>query len=127
MSERQNLIASSIDFITAITENFGADRGIDLWEKISEVLDPDLKGEIFFAMLTRNFGNITLSGSKNLDIVVIKKVEIVRTIRSFTKLNLKEAIQLLDQLILGKSITLECDPLMTNQFMKELRLLGLKL
>lgn len=85
---KATVISSGLQFMRSITEAYGADTGIELWEQITNVLDPDIKGEIFFAMVT---------GSYN-DTVYIKgvapaanAVACIKEIRNWTGLGLKEA------------------------------------
>lgn len=84
------IISSGISFMRTITEAYGADEGMKLWDSISSVLSPDVKGEIFFALIT---------GNHSLEVVIRKipqggmtnYVEIIKEIRSITSWGLKEA------------------------------------
>ena len=54
MSEenRRQLISDGIAFMRSISDQYGTETGLQLWDRICEVLDPNVKGEIFIAMLT---------------------------------------------------------------------------
>ena len=49
---KEDIIQSGINFMRSITEAYGSDEGLRLRDTIASTLDPDVKGEIFFAMLT---------------------------------------------------------------------------
>ena len=76
---KESIIQSGLNFIRSITEAYGSDEGMKLWETIAGTLDPSVKGEIFFAMLTGEYNsNITISGYQgNAD-----KVRMIKAIRS---------------------------------------------
>ncbi len=60
------VISTGLHFLRAITEAYGSDQGMQLWETIADTLDPDVKGQIFFAMLT---------GTHN-DTVVVRGIQL---------------------------------------------------
>ena len=51
------IISNGLHFMRAITEAYGADKGMELWDTIASTLDPDVKGQIFFAMITGNYND----------------------------------------------------------------------
>jgi hypothetical protein len=66
---------------------------MELWDTISSTLDPDVKGQIFFTMLTGEYG-------KRITIRAVRpytgKVALIKEIRNLTGLGLKEAKDLSD-------------------------------
>ena len=120
---KQDIIQSGINFMRSITEAYGTDEGMKLWDSIASVLDPDVKGQIFFAMLTGEFnGIITITGHNNH----ADRVRMIKTIRNVDKrgLGLKEAKDMSDLLSSGKSIKLEVDPQTRAMSLSELRKAG---
>jgi len=119
---KEEVIQSGISFLRSITLAFGSETGMELWDTISTTLDPDVKGAIFFAMLTGESGSrITVRDYERNN---TNKVSIIKAIREVTGLGLKEAKDMSDILMvggyngstsysgsasysLGKSITLE--------------------
>lgn len=95
---KDEVIQSGISFLRAITLAFGAETGMELWETISSTLDPDVKGAIFFSMLTGESGNrITI---RDYERNGNNKVAIIKAIRGCcTGLGLKEAKDLSDILM----------------------------
>lgn len=122
------IISTSVLFIKAITEEFGAEKGMELWDRISEVIDPEIKGQIFFSMLTMQYGTIFLQ-SNNLDQIQIQvnKIPIIKCLRNYTGMGLKEAKDCVDNLLLGKTQKIEVQPENTVKAMTELRILGLQI
>lgn len=86
------IISSGVSFIRQITDAYGADEGMKLWDTIANTLDPEVKGQIFIAMLTGKFTGLIIQKFNS----TIDKVSIIRAIRQFDKrsLGLKEAIDL---------------------------------
>lgn len=115
---KEDIIQSGINFMRSITEAYGTDEGMKLWDNIASVLDPDIKGQIFFAMLTGEYnGIITVSSFQPGS----NRIAMIKAIRTVTGLGLKEAKDLSDNLASGKSIKLECDPKRRDLWLKELR------
>lgn len=89
-NHKQEVVQSGISFMRAITEAFGSDVGMQLWDTIATTLDPDVKGAIFFSLLTGEEGDaitirgVTVNGAAN-------KVALIKAIRVVTGLGLKEA------------------------------------
>jgi hypothetical protein len=101
---KERIIQDGILFISSITEAYGPEIGIKLWEQIASVLDPSVKGEIFFAMISGHYqGRIRLHIEDLTYDIPLSKIEIIKTIRSYTGLGLKEAKDIIDNLLMGKS------------------------
>ena len=120
---KDDIIQSGMTFMRAITEAYGTDAGMKLWDTIATTLDPDVKGQIFFAMLTGEYNSIiTINGYQpgSNNIGMIKTIRMVDK----RKLGLKEAKDLADTLSSGKTIKLEVDPKVRGSMLTELRKAG---
>lgn len=104
---RDAVIANGLHFMRSITEAYGADEGLRLWEQITSVLDPDVKGQIFFAMITGTHNNRIVLKRVSPD---TDRVARIKEIRNWTGLGLKEAKDLSDMVELGKSMSLTVRP-----------------
>ena len=104
---KEQIIQSGMNFMRSITEAYGTDEGMKLWDTIASTLDPDIKGQIFFAMLTGEYNGIITISSRNPH---SNKISVIKAIREVTGLGLKEAKDLSDMLDSGKSIRIECNP-----------------
>lgn len=118
------IIGAGLHFMRAITEAYGADEGMRLWDNIASTLDPDLKGEIFFAMITGAYTDRIHVSKIGHD-----RVATIKAFRTFDKrrLGLKEAKDLSDLCQMGKVITLEIEPRNRVQIEKELLSIGCQL
>lgn len=117
------VISSGMHFMRAITEAYGAEEGMSLWDTIASTLDPDIKGEIFFAMITGTYNNRIRMDSVDK---YADKIAVIKTIRTFDtrRLSLKEAKDISDELFSGKTLQLEVDPKMYVAASKHLRAAG---
>lgn len=116
---KERIINDGIHFIRSITECYGPDEGMKLWEQIADVLDPSVKGDIFFAMLTgTHTTRIKISG------IVSDRISVIKTIRNITGFGLKEAKDLSDLMQEGKSVSIECKPGQRTAAIKMLREVG---
>jgi ribosomal protein L7/L12 len=98
---------------------------MEMWEKIADFCDPDLKGEIFMTMLTGEFtGRITVTGIQD-HANAVSCIKSIRTVDK-RKLGLKEAKDMYDGIRFNKkAFNLEVDSRNRNTAVKELRLAGL--
>jgi len=94
---KTSLITNGLHFMRAITEAYGADKGLELWEQITSVLEPDVKGQIFFAMITGQYNDrillkgIGAVGSANA-------VACIKELRTWSGLGLKDSKDIYDRL-----------------------------
>lgn len=101
------IISTGMHFMRSITEAYGAETGMELWEQIASVLDPDVKGQIFFAMITGKYNDrIILRGLTSS--AVTARIACIKELRVWSGLGLKEAKDIVDSLAMEhgpKSIT----------------------
>lgn len=124
VEHKGQVISAGMHFMRAITEAYGAEEGMRLWDAIANTLDPNVKGEIFFAMITGEYN----------DRIHVKQIghDRVATIKAFRthdkrRLGLKEAKDLSDLCQMGKVITLEIEPRHRVQIERELLAIGCQL
>lgn len=118
---KEDIIQSGINFMRSVTEAYGTDEGMKLWDTIASTLDPDIKGQIFFAMLTGDYNGVVSIASVQAG---SDRVWRIKSIRSVTGLGLKEAKDLSDLLDAGKTIKLNINPKKRNEALAELRNAG---
>ena len=91
---KSSIISNGLHFMRSITEAYGTDTGLELWEQITKVLDPEVKGQIFFAMITGTYNNrIELRDIGDY----ANAVACIKEIRQWTGLGLKEAKDVYDR------------------------------
>ena len=130
--KKSELITSGIGFLKAVTSAYGTEQGLELWETISNTIDPELKGQIFFAMLIGDYHDIiTIQkwmghnhlGSANGIITAIKTLRSVAPDPNM--LGLKEAKDAVESLRDGYSTyKLSCSASNRQNVIKELRSVG---
>lgn len=124
-AHKAEVINSGIIFMRSITEAYGADEGMKLWDAIASTLDPDVKGQIFFTLLVGDYrgeirvlGMTKQAGQDNF-------INIIKLFREITNWGLKEAKDAAD---LVRSGTMQKLPVQVegkrNQYMRDLRNLG---
>ncbi len=120
---KQDIIQSGINFIRSITEAYGSDEGMKLWETMADTLDPSIKGHIFFAMLTGEYNSV-ISIYKFAS--AANKVSMIKALRVVDKrrLGLKEAKDMCDSLLVGNSIKVEVEPNTRTSALLQLRMAG---
>lgn len=119
---REQLVGTSISFIRAVTEIYGNEKGMELWATIADTIDSELKGQVFFSMLTGEFDNtIVIQPTPQ----ILDKVALVRTLRSITGLGLEEAKELSDKIVhLNISVKIDLKGVKRTQALIELRKVG---
>lgn len=97
---KEDIIDTGIEFIRAITEAYGHEEGMVLWDNIaSNLKDIDIKGEIFFELLTGSGSAVIHLRSVGPS---IQLVPAIKAIRSATGMGLKEAKDVYDAVRDGK-------------------------
>ena len=120
---KTDIIQSGINFIRSITEAYGSEEGMKLWETIANTIDPSVKGHIFFAMLTGEYNSVI--NIHKVD-VHANKVALIKALRGVDKrrLSLKEAKDMCDSLQCGSTIKVEVEPNTRNSSLLQLRMAG---
>jgi hypothetical protein len=81
----------------SITEAYGAEEGLKLWDTIASTLDGDVKGQIFLAMITGTYNNrVHLKGLGRS--ARDNAVACIKEIRLWSGLGLKESKDMYDRL-----------------------------
>ena len=120
---KEDIIQSGINFMRSITEAYGTDEGMKLWDTIASTLDPDVKGQIFFAMLTGDYNGIVSISSAQAGSDRVWRIKAIRSV-TVPSLGLKEAKDLSDLLDSGKTIKLNISPKNRANALAELRNAG---
>ena len=82
-----DVVFDGIRLLESLTRYYGAEKGIEVWEKMGEALGQEIKGKVFFSMLTGESSNRVRieRGTCNQAVAAIK------AIRAGTGYGLKEA------------------------------------
>lgn len=119
--ERQQLVQDSISFMQSVVQYYGQEKGMEMWEKLSDICDPDLKGDVFVAMLIgEHSGRITINKVQDS----ANAVSCIKALRSvdIRGPGLKEAKDMYDGLKFNnKRIIVEVEGKNRNYAVRELR------
>lgn len=120
---KQDIVQSGINFLRSITDAYGADEGMKLWATIADTIDSDIKGAIFFAMLTGDYSGVISVNGKTPSANKVAMIKAIRSVDS-RNLGLKEAKDLSDAVDVGKIIKLQVEPSRRSSALQELRHAG---
>lgn len=121
---REQLVADAISFMQSIVGHYGEEKGLAMWETISDACDPGLKGDVFIKMLTGDFGGrITVTGVR-ADANAVSCIKAIRSVDSRGP-GLKEAKDLFDACKYNnKSFIVEVNASKRSIASRELRVAG---
>jgi hypothetical protein len=116
------VIFDGIRFMESLARHYGAERSIEVWDQLGEVLGLDVKSQVFLAMLTGESSNrIRVSRGTCTDAVAA-----VRAIRQATGMGLKEAKDAWD-LTAIKTVTIDnVQRELRSDFVRDLRYIGMR-
>ena len=98
--QEASVIPAAVYFLRALTTSLGAEAGLHVWDQINATIGNDIKGKVFFAMLTGKLGTeITIRG---LSSTHVNRIDIIKCIRGITGLGLKQAKDVTDLIFAGK-------------------------
>mgnify|MGYP002634122131 CR=1 FL=1 len=108
--QEASIIPAAVYFLRALTTSLGSEAGLHVWDQINATIGNDIKGKVFFAMLTGKIGaEIILRGhrhsqtSANLAFDQLPlKIEIIKAIRAVSGQGLYDAKQVADALLAGQ-------------------------
>ena len=117
------IVSDGISFIRSITTAYGSETGMELWDTIANTLDPDVKGKIFFAMLTGSHEDrVTLTGA----VAGSNKIACIKIIRQYTGMGLTESKQAYEEAgDYGQKVSLKVNPKERRHMIDDLRQNGM--
>lgn len=99
------VVRDGIRFLESLTRHYGQEEGLRIWDGIGEVVGTDVKGRIFFTMLTgeapTRVGFLTTTAADGYAVPIIK------AIRGSTGMGLKEAKDAYDASLIKRTYV-EC-------------------
>ena len=116
------VVFDGIRFLESLTRHYGPEKGMEVWEKMGEILGPEIKGKVFFSMLTGESSNRVRVEAGDCT----QAVAAIKAIRTATGYGLKEAKDLWD-LSKAKMVTVDTKSRSEKQqLVKALRDIGMK-
>lgn len=83
----EEVVFDGIRLLESLTRHYGSEKGIEVWEKLGEALGQEVKGQVFFAMLTGESSNRVRIDRGTCT----QPVAAIKAIRAGTGYGLKEA------------------------------------
>ncbi len=120
-SQKSELLYASSNLLKAVTSIWGPEQGMVLWDKIAEGLGDDLKGALFFDIIT---GNVTKGSVVLVKIDPNYFVAAIKAVRCATGMGLKEAKDLCDIVRAGKEVVIDVIPAARAALIKDLNECG---
>jgi len=115
------VVFDGIRFVESLTTHFGPEKGMEVWEAMGNALGRDIKGRVFFAMMTGGTsGRIKFAAGTA---VQSNAVPVIKCIRSYTGFGLKEAKDLWDASKM-QTTEIRVSPDRQREFARDLRNLG---
>ena len=103
------VVSNGLHFMRSITEAYGAEEGMRLWDTIASTLDPDVKGEIFVAMISGTHNDTIVLKRSNTS-TMTNRVAAIKEIRTWTGYGLKEAKDTSDLVEMGRAVSIKVNP-----------------
>lgn len=121
--EFDNVVFDGIRFLESLTRYYGAERGMEIWEAMGPAMGQDVKGQVFFGMLTGESSN-RMRVSRG---TCTEAVAAIKAIRLATGMGLKEAKDAWD-LTAVKTVVIEnVQRELRSDFVREIRRLGMRI
>lgn len=119
------VVYDGVKFLQSLTAHYGGERGMEVWEALGQVMGKEVKGRVFFALMTgETSGRVRFSVSTAPGTYNPNKVPCIKEIRAATGLGLKEAKDLFDSCA-NKTVHIDClTPEHGRLLAKNLRNLG---
>ncbi len=124
--KKTQLVNNAIIFIHSLTEVYGTEQGIELWDSINRSIPSDIRDSIFLTMISTADGQIKCKGL-SLPLQEINRVEVIKCIRTYTGKNLKETIEILRDLEQDRIFSFYVEPKLVGTIKKQLTDWGIKL
>lgn len=114
------VVFDGIRFLESLTRYYGAEKGMEVWNKMGEAVGDEIKGKVFFSMLTGESSNrVRIQAG-----TCTEAVAAIKAIRMGTGMGLKEAKDAWD-LSKIKVVTLDTDHEEKRGMVRELRRIGM--
>ena len=113
------IIFDGIRFIESLTKYYGPEKGMEVWNSMGEAMGKEVKGKVFFAMVTGHTSGRLRFAAGNCT----QAVPVIKAIRSATGLGLKEAKDIWDASRITPQVV-EISPSGSRDLSNSLRELG---
>jgi len=121
--EFEDLIYDGVMFLKSITNYYGPEKGIEIWEAMSDAIGIDVKGAVFFKMLSGDTcRNVRFHASSAM--AFGNAVPVIKAIRTYTQFGITEAKRIWDDSCTKLALVVIDDADAQRKLTTELRELG---
>jgi ribosomal protein L7/L12 len=117
-----DVVRSARYFIKALCEKYGHTKGMEVWDRIREVLGDQAAGDIFLGMLTQQYSQVTVSKIGSY------KIDAIKLVREITDYGLKDAKDFVEDISdRGMTLTLDLsgkDEAFVERWLRDMRRIG---
>jgi len=111
--QENQVIPAAVYFLRTLTATLGAEVGLHVWDQINATIGNDIKGKVFFAMLTGQVGTeIIMRGFKPRLMPgqpLPNKIDVIKCIRAMSGMSLKDSKDVADHVFAGIEKRIACD------------------
>lgn len=118
------VVRDGIRFMESLTRHYGPDRGQEIWDGIGQVVGKEVKGKIFFAMITGDILSDQVTFTAGSAEQQGNAVPVIKAIRTYSGWGLKEAKDQWDHSKSGRGVVRCETPDMARELIRHLRNLG---
>jgi len=116
----EQVISDGLQFVKSLTDYYGPEKGMEVWNTLSESVGKSLHNKIFMAMLTgKSFMTVTFAANNSGN-----AIPVIKCIRQHTGLGLKEAKDYWDASKITSQTIKVAKTDIAREFRDELRKLG---
>lgn len=102
------VVYDGVKFLQSLTTHYGSERGMEIWEALGQVMGKEVKGRVFFALMTgETSGRVRFTVSTTPGAYNPNKVSCIKEIRLATNMGLKEAKDLFES-SMNKTVHVDC-------------------
>jgi ribosomal protein L7/L12 len=124
----EQVVYDGVRFLQSLTTHYGAEKGMEIWEAMSTAVGKEVKGRVFFAMMTgETTGRVKFAVEPPPSGYAPNAVGCIKAIRTYTGWGLKEAKDKWDE-SKSKVVHVDClTPEDGRRLANELRNLGCRI
>jgi|GEM_PF-5704703 len=129
MEYSRKFIEGSVNYLKLVVSELGEDAGMTAFKSLSDSFSPDLSSKVIIRILSRDFDDVITipTTPNNIHLSSSTYIQLIRVVRTYTGMGLKEAKDICDTLRSGREIKLKIPTEMSAQFIDELEDVGIKL
>lgn len=120
--EFEEVVHDGILFLESLARYYGNDKAMEIWDTLGPIIGQEIKGQVFFSMLSGDTGSVTFSCGDAAD--RSNSVNVIKAIRNYTGFSLSETKDIWDNSKIKKTTFKVLNREDAKSLRRELRNLG---